>query len=108
MNNKSNEIIKQLNRLANDRNLALYTRNKLRDAINHVRDLQLKLSELMLEADLVTHERVDHLETLTFKQRDLIKKLKHENRHLRLQTRALSKRIQGSKETNGVIDKEFA
>ena len=108
MNDKSNEIIKQLNHLVNDRNLALYTRNKLRDAVNHVRELQLKLSELMLEADLVTHEPVDRLETLTSKQRDLIKKLEHENGHLRLQTRALSKRIQGLNETDGVIDKELA
>ena len=37
-------IIKQLNRLANDRNLAPYTRNKLRAAMSHIRKLHLKLS----------------------------------------------------------------
>jgi len=108
MSNKSNEIIKQLNRFANDRNLALYTRNKIRDAINHVRELQLKLSELMRDGELEMNERVDRLETLTSKQRDLIKKLEHENQRLRMQTRALSKRIQSLKETNVVIDRELA
>ena len=45
MNSRSNEIIKQLNRLANDRGLSPHTRNKIRDAIRHIRELQLKLME---------------------------------------------------------------
>ncbi len=40
MNDRSNEIIKQLNRLANDRNLALNVRNKVRDALHHIQDLK--------------------------------------------------------------------
>lgn len=108
MNNRSEEIIKQLNRLANDRSVASHTRNKARDAINHVRELQLKLSDFMREAELVMNENVGRLETLTSKQRDLIKKLEHENQKLRLQTRALSKRIQDLKETDVVIDRELA
>jgi FtsZ-binding cell division protein ZapB len=105
MNTKSNEIIKQLNRLTNDRNLTLYTRNKLREAIDHVRALQLKLSESTREAKSVTLER---LETLISRQRDLIKSLEHENRRLRLQARASTKRVKNLKKTNAVIDKEPA
>ena len=108
MNNRSDEIIKQLNRLANDRSVGSHTRNKARDAINHVRDLQLKLSVLMRDAELVMNERVERIETIMSKQRDFIKKLEHENRHLSLKTRALSKRIQELKKTNVVIDREFA
>ncbi len=40
----SNEIMKQLNRLANDRNLPPNARKKLLDAVRHIKDLQLKLS----------------------------------------------------------------
>jgi len=54
------------------------------------------------------NERVERLETLTSKQRELLKKLEHENRHLRLQARALSQRIQHLEETNVVIDREIA
>jgi hypothetical protein len=54
MNGRSNEIIKQLNRLANDRNLDPNARNKIRDAIQHLREMQLKLSELRREAELMT------------------------------------------------------
>ena len=46
MNTRSNEIIKQLNRLANDRSLPPQARNKLRDVIQHVKELQLKLMEV--------------------------------------------------------------
>ena len=52
---RSDEIIKQLNRLANDRTLNLQTRNKVREASRHIqelhdvveriRDLHLKLSK---------------------------------------------------------------
>jgi len=40
MNSRSEEIIKQLNRLINDRNLAMPVRNKIRDAVHHIRKLQ--------------------------------------------------------------------
>ena len=53
MNERSNEIIKQLNRLVNDRSLAPHARNKIRDAIQHVRELQLKLSKIMREAEML-------------------------------------------------------
>ncbi|MGB5328629.1 MAG: hypothetical protein WBO58_10430 [Gammaproteobacteria bacterium] len=45
MNNKSNEIIKQLNRLVNDRSLPMQARNRVNEAIRHIRELQLKLAE---------------------------------------------------------------
>jgi hypothetical protein len=45
MNDRSNEIIKQLNRLANDRGLTLNVRNKIREALHHIQDLDFKLEE---------------------------------------------------------------
>jgi len=45
MNNRSNEIIKQLNRLANDRSLPTQARNKINDAVRHIRELQLRLTD---------------------------------------------------------------
>ncbi|MDH3633352.1 MAG: hypothetical protein OES20_01475 [Gammaproteobacteria bacterium] len=108
MNHRSDEIIKQLNRLANDRNQATYTRNKLRDAISHVRALQLKLSELKRDPELVTNEHVERLDTLTSRQRNLIKKLEYENQHLKLKTRALTKRVRDLKEKSAEIDREPA
>ncbi|MCP4392510.1 MAG: hypothetical protein GY802_29735 [Gammaproteobacteria bacterium] len=49
MKSRSNEIIKHLNRLANDRSLSPQARNRIRDAAQHIRELQLKLSEMMSE-----------------------------------------------------------
>lgn len=49
MNSRTNEIIKQLNRLANDRSLSLQVRNRVREAAQHIRELQLKLAEMMCE-----------------------------------------------------------
>ena len=40
---KSNEIIKRLNRLTNDRSLPMQARNKISEALQHIRELQLKL-----------------------------------------------------------------
>ncbi len=40
MTERSYEIIKQLNRLVNDRNLAPCARNKLREAVRHIKELQ--------------------------------------------------------------------
>ena len=45
MNNRSSEIIKQLNRLANDRSLPMQARNKINDAVRHIRQLQHRLKE---------------------------------------------------------------
>jgi hypothetical protein len=46
MNDKSNEIIKQLNRLTNDRSLTVNVRNKIREAMPcHIQDLDFKLEE---------------------------------------------------------------
>jgi len=42
---RSNEIIKQLNRLANDRNIPHRARNNIRDAVQHIRELTLKVAE---------------------------------------------------------------
>lgn len=50
---RTNEIIKQLNRLANDRSLAPQTRNKMREAAQHIRDLQFRLTELKREMELI-------------------------------------------------------
>lgn len=44
MSNRSSEIIKQLNRLANDRSLPTPTRNRIRDAVRHISELALELS----------------------------------------------------------------
>ncbi len=45
MTSRSSEVIKQLNRLANDRNIPQLARNNIRDAVRHIRELQLKLVE---------------------------------------------------------------
>ena len=45
MNSRSNEVIRQLNRLANDRSLNMQSRQKILDAVRHIRELQLKLFE---------------------------------------------------------------
>ena len=106
MNDRSDEVIRQLNRLANDRSLVPYARNKLRDAINHVRELQFKLSALVGDAELATNERMQRLDKLASKQRNLIKKLEHENRHLKFKTRALSKRVRELKQASATVDRE--
>jgi len=46
MMEKSNEIIKQLNRLANDRRLAPNARDRVREAIQHIKDLGFMLKEI--------------------------------------------------------------
>ena len=46
MMEKSNEIIKQLNRLANDRRLAPQVRNQVREAMQHIKDLGFMLKEI--------------------------------------------------------------
>jgi uncharacterized protein (UPF0147 family) len=43
MESKSNEIIKRLNRLTNDRNLPMQARNKISEALQHIREMQLEL-----------------------------------------------------------------
>ena len=40
MNDRGNEIIKHLNRLANDRSLPQQARNKARDAVQYIKELQ--------------------------------------------------------------------
>lgn len=52
MNDRSNEIIKQLNRLANERSLTPNVRNKIREAQHHIQDLNLKLKEFELVAEV--------------------------------------------------------
>ena len=51
MSNRSNEIVKQLNRLANDRNLPMNARKKINDAARHIRDLQSQLQEATTKGD---------------------------------------------------------
>jgi len=45
MNDKSSELVKQLNRLLNDRSLAPSARNQVREAMLHIKDLDFKLKE---------------------------------------------------------------
>ena len=54
------------------------------------------------------NELVKRLVGLTSEQRNLIKNLEHENRHLKLRTQFLCSRIQDLEETNVVIDREIA
>jgi cell division protein FtsB len=54
------------------------------------------------------NDKVKRLETLTSEQRNIIKKLLHDNRHLQMQIRALSKRNRDLDERNVVIDREIA
>ena len=42
----STEIIKQLNRLANDRTLAPQVRNQVREAMLHIKDLRFRMKEI--------------------------------------------------------------
>ncbi len=49
MNDRGNEIIKQLNRLANDRSLPKHVRSKARDAVQYIKELQ---SEVECDGDL--------------------------------------------------------
>lgn len=51
MQSKTDEILIQLNRLANDRSLTLQTRNKIRIAVQHIRELQFKLKDLKSETE---------------------------------------------------------
>ena len=55
MNDRSNEIIKQLNRLANERSLTPNVRNKIREAQHHIQDLGIKLEEF--ECDQLIQNR---------------------------------------------------
>ena len=45
MNDRSNEIINQLNRLVNERTLTPNVRNKIRETLHHIQDLDVKLEE---------------------------------------------------------------
>ena len=51
MNDRSKEIVKQLNRLANDRNIPKQARNKINNAARHIRTLQDKLQEATTPTD---------------------------------------------------------
>jgi len=44
MRSRSDEIVKQLNRLVNDRNITLQARKQIREAVNHIRKLQCRVS----------------------------------------------------------------
>lgn len=54
------------------------------------------------------NEKMARLVTLTSEQRNIIKKLRHENRYLQKQNRALSKRNQDLEKRSMVIDREIA
>jgi hypothetical protein len=43
---RSSEIIKQLNRIANDRNITPQTRNKIRQAVLHIKDLHTAVAHI--------------------------------------------------------------
>ena len=52
MQSRSDEIIKQLNRLVNDRGLAPPVRNKIRDAVHHIKKLQDAQTASKAETDI--------------------------------------------------------
>jgi regulator of replication initiation timing len=54
------------------------------------------------------NDKIERLVTLTCEQRNIIKKLLLENRHLQMQNRSLSKRNQDLEERSMVIDREIA
>jgi len=66
---RSDEIIRQLNRLANDRTLNMHARNKIREATHHIqelheivgriKDLHLKLSKKRNQAE-IPEDSLDH------------------------------------------------
>ena len=62
MNDRSNEIIRHLNRLANDRSLTLNARNKVRDALHHIQDLNLKLKEFERDPIIQNRRTMDMVE----------------------------------------------
>ena len=51
MKSRTDEVIKQLNRLVNDRSLATPTRNKIRDAVQHINKLQDEQTAWTLESE---------------------------------------------------------
>lgn len=53
-------------------------------------------------------DKVTRLETLTSEQRNMIKKLLHDNRYLKLQNQTLKKRNRFLEERDVVIDREIA
>ncbi|MEM7564708.1 MAG: hypothetical protein AAF353_16910 [Pseudomonadota bacterium] len=52
MKDRSDEIVKQLNRLANDRSLAPIARNKIRDAVQHIKDMHQQMTDLILDIEM--------------------------------------------------------
>jgi len=54
------------------------------------------------------NDKMERLVTLTSEQRVIIKKLRHENRHLQMQNKALSKRNRDLEERSVVIDRNIA
>ena len=57
MNDRSSEIIMQLNRLSNERSLTQNVRNKIREAQHHIQDLSIKLKEFECD-ELIQNRRV--------------------------------------------------
>jgi hypothetical protein len=57
MNDRSSEIIMQLNRLSNERSLTQNVRNKIREAQHHIKDLSIKLKEFECD-ELIQNRRV--------------------------------------------------
>ena len=45
----SDEVLKQLNRLVNDRNLSIAARNRVRDGVLCIKTMQLKLDDFLNE-----------------------------------------------------------
>jgi hypothetical protein len=51
MSSRSDEIMKRLNRLVNDRNITPQARNQISEAVNHIRSLECQLSESVKEPE---------------------------------------------------------
>jgi len=45
MSSRSDEVMKQLNRLVNDRNITPQARNHIREAVDYIRELKCQVSE---------------------------------------------------------------
>ena len=63
MNDRSEEIIKQLNRLVNDRNLTPNVRNIIREAQHHIQGLDLKLEEFERDPLIQNRRTMNIMET---------------------------------------------
>ncbi len=61
MIDRSDEIIKQLNRIVNDRSISPPTRNKIREAVLHIRDLHTAVRQINGRHPEQQETKIDHV-----------------------------------------------